>query len=139
MTKYYIGFDCGTQSTKTALYRDDMVCMAKTQIATNLKCPKPEWLEMDVDDYLDGVIEGIKYCIEASSIDPKDIRAICGDGVICGIVGVDKNLNPITPYINYLDSRTKEDAKWLNENVENIWASESGNAYVDSLDRKSVV
>ena len=71
MTKYYIGFDCGTQSTKTALYRDDMVCMAKTQIATNLKCPKPEWLEMDIDDYLDGVIEGIKYCIEASSIDPK--------------------------------------------------------------------
>ena len=113
MTKYYIGFDCGTQSTKTALYRDDMVCMAKTQIATNLKCPKPEWLEMNVDDYLDGVIEGIKYCIEASSIDPKDIRAICGDGVICGIVGVDKNLNPITPYINYLDSRTKEDAKWF--------------------------
>ena len=55
MTKYYIGFDCGTQSTKTALYRDDMVCMAKTQIATNLKCPKPEWLEMDVDDYLDGL------------------------------------------------------------------------------------
>ena len=133
MAKYYIGFDCGTQSAKTALYRDDMVCMAKTQIATNLKCPKPEWLEMDVDDYLKGVIEGIKYCIETSGINPNDIRAICGDGVICGIVGVDKNLNPITPYINYLDSRTKEDAKWLNENVEDIWASESGNAYVDSF------
>ena len=42
-------------------------------------------------------------------------------------MGVDKDLNPITPYINYLDSRTKEDAKWLNENVEDIWASESGN------------
>ena len=111
MAKYYIGFDCGTQSAKTALYRDDMVCMAKTQIATNLKCPKPEWLEMDVDDYLNGVIEGIKYCVETSGINPKDIRAICGDGVICGIVGVDKDLNPITPYINYLDSRTKEDAK----------------------------
>ena len=95
MAKYYIGFDCGTQSAKTALYRDDMVCMAKTQIATNLKCPKPEWLEMDVDDYLNGVIEGIKYCIETSGINPNDIRAICGDGVICGIVGVDKDLNPI--------------------------------------------
>ena len=23
MAKYYIGFDCGTQSAKTALYRDD--------------------------------------------------------------------------------------------------------------------
>ena len=133
MAKYYIGFDCGTQSAKTALYRDDMVCMAKTQIATNLKCPKPEWLEMDVDDYLNGVIDGIKYCVETSGINPNDIRAICGDGVICGIVGVDKDLNPITPYINYLDSRTKEDAKWLNENVEDIWASESGNAYVDSF------
>ena len=80
MAKYYIGFDCGTQSAKTALYRDDMVCMAKTQIATNLKCPKPEWLEMDVDDYLKGVIDGIKYCIETSGINPNDIRAICGDG-----------------------------------------------------------
>ena len=42
-------------------------------------------------------------------------------------------MNPITPYINYLDSRTKEDAKWLNENVEDIWASESGTADVDSF------
>ena len=45
MAKYYIGFDCGTQSAKTALYRDDMVCMAKTQIATNLKCPNQNGLK----------------------------------------------------------------------------------------------
>lgn len=37
-----------------------------------------------------------------------------GDGVICGICGVDKDGNAITPYINYLDSRTKEDVELVN-------------------------
>ena len=37
-----------------------------------------------------------------------------GDGIICGICGVDKDGNAITPYINYLDSRTKDDVDLVN-------------------------
>ena len=47
-------------------------------------------------------------------LDPHGIRAIMGDGIICGITVVDDNGDSISPYINYLDSRTQEDADSIN-------------------------
>lgn len=130
MGKYYIGFDCGTQSTKTAIYSEDTTCVAEELIPTKIEYPKAGWAEMDADHYLASVRKGIKSCLEKSGINPNDVRAICGDGIICGIVGVDQNGKAITPYIPYLDSRTAEDAKWINENLEPLWIEESGNAAV---------
>lgn len=131
MGKYYIGFDCGTQSTKTAIYRDDTTCIAEELIPTNINYPAPGLAEMDADHYLASVRKGIKACLEKSRIDPKEVRAICGDGIICGIVGVDKDGKAITPYIPYLDSRGAEDAKWINENLKPLWIEESGNSTVE--------
>ncbi len=130
MAKYYIGFDCGTQSTKTAIYRDDTTCVAQAQIPTTIHYPGPGLAEMDVDEYLHSVIQGIRSCLDQSGIDPGDVRAICGDGIICGVVGVDSDGVAITPYIPYLDSRGAADAKWINEELEPIWATESGNGSV---------
>ncbi|RDY31990.1 FGGY-family carbohydrate kinase [Lachnotalea glycerini] len=130
MGRYYIGFDCGTQSTKTAIYSEDTTCVAEEMIPTNINYPKAGWAEMDADHYLESVRKGIKACLTKSGIDPKDVRAICGDGIICGIVGVNEDGKAITPYIPYLDSRTAQDAKWINENLEPIWIEESGNASV---------
>ena len=50
-----------------------------------------------------------------------------GDGIICGICGVDAAGRAVTPYINYLDSRTKEDADEINSWNLDIWGRETGN------------
>lgn len=134
MPNYYIGFDCGTQSTKVAIYRDDMTCIAENIIPTIITYPKAGWAEMDADHYLDSVRRGIKACLNKSNIEPKDVRAICGDGIICGIVGVDKDGKAITPYIPYLDSRAADDAKWILENLDPIWITESGNSVVEAFE-----
>jgi xylulokinase len=134
MPKYYIGFDCGTQSTKTAIYRDDTVCVAETAIPTVINYPNSGWAEMDADHYLDSVRKGIKACLAKSGIDPHEVRAICGDGIICGIVGVDRDGKAITPYIPYLDSRGAEDAKWIRENLDPVWIAESGNSVIDAFE-----
>lgn len=134
MAKYYVSFDCGTQSTKTAIYRDDTICVAEEAIPTQIHYPAAGWAEMDADHYLQSVRQGIRSCLQKSGIDPKDVRAICGDGIICGIVGVDAEGNAITPYIPFLDSRTAEDAKWIRNNLEPLWIKESGNAIVDAFE-----
>ncbi len=131
MNKYYIGFDCGTQSTKTAIYDLNMNCVAEEQIPTIIQYPKSGWAEMDADHYLQSVRDGIKACVKKSGINPSEIRAICGDGIICGVVGVDEDGKAITPYIPYLDIRGAEDAQWINENLEPLWIEESGNSTVD--------
>lgn len=133
MGKYYIGFDCGTQSTKTAIYNEMFECIAEEAIPTEITYPKPDWVEMDADLYLESVKQGIRSCVKKSGIDPEKVRAICGDGIICGIVGVDRDGKAITPYIPYLDSRGNQDAQWINEHLEPIWIEESGNSFVEGF------
>lgn len=52
---------------------------------------------------------------------------LMGDGIICGITGIDADGNAITPFINYLDSRTKEDVDAINSTPREIWGRETGN------------
>ncbi|MDO4556382.1 MAG: FGGY-family carbohydrate kinase [Lachnospiraceae bacterium] len=130
MGKYYIVFDAGTQSVKVAIYSLNMECIAESNYATTLFYPNPGWVEMDADEYFIQVKQGMKDCVNQAKnkgVDPSEIRAIFGDGIICGIVGVDEDGMAITPYINYLDSRTKKDAEELASKGYSIWAEETGN------------
>ena len=127
---YYLGFDAGTQSVKVAVYDEDMNCIVSSSSPTTLNYPEPGWVSMDVDEYLALTIKGMKECasqMKEKGLDVTKIKSIMGDGVICGICGVDKDGNAITPYINYLDSRTKEDVELVNSWDLDIFGKETGN------------
>lgn len=131
MEHYYIGFDAGTQSVKVAVYNENMKCVAKSSNQTTFKYPHPGWVDMDADEYFSLTKLGMKQCIQElkkQGIDPSLIKAIMGDGIICGIVGIDESGKAITPYINYLDSRTQNDVESLKKFNLDIWGKETGNA-----------
>ena len=97
---------------------------------TTLYYPNTGWVQMDVKEYYALALKGMKSCAEqlkAKGIDTHSVRAIMGDGIICGIAGINEDGIAITPYINYLDSRTQEDAEELASMNLNIWANETGN------------
>ena len=50
MSKYYIGFDAGTQSVKVAVYDEEMNCLAQSSAPTTLEYPESDWVSMDVDE-----------------------------------------------------------------------------------------
>lgn len=128
--KYYVGFDAGTQSVKVAVYDEAMKCVSQHVNPTVLQYPNPGWVEMDVDGYLQAAAKGMKQCsdeMREKGLAVENIRSIFGDGVILGIAGVGADGQAITPYINYLDSRTKEDAEALAAQPRSIWAEETGN------------
>lgn len=130
MEKYYLVFDAGTQSVKVAIYNENMEEVAVNSEPTTLTYPHPGWVNMDVDEYLNLTIQCMKKCaddMKQKGLDPSGVRAIMGDGVICGIAGVDEDGNAITPYINYLDSRTKDDEDLINSWDLDIWGKETGN------------
>ena len=130
MEKFYLGFDAGTQSVKVTVYNEKMECVASTSAPTTLTYPHPGWVDMDVDEYLALTVNGIAECgrqMREKGLDPKQIQSIMGDGIICGIAGVDEEGNAITPYINYLDSRTQEDEVLINSWDLDIWGRETGN------------
>lgn len=130
MSKYYLGFDAGTQSVKVAVYDEKMNCVVSSSAPTTITYPHPGWVNMDCDEYLNLTIQGMRECSEKmkkKGLQPAEVRAIMGDGIICGICGVDADGNAITPYINYLDSRTREDAEEINSWDLDIWGKETGN------------
>lgn len=131
MERYYLGFDAGTQGVKVSVYDEGMECVATTTGATTLSYPGPNMVEMDPDEYLALTIEGMRGCTDimrSKGLDPDGIRSVFGDGIICGITGVDQNGDSITPFINYLDSRTQPEADRINSMDLDIWGEQTGNA-----------
>ena len=129
--KYYLGFDAGTQSVKVAVYDEDQHCLAMDTAKTHLAYPHPGWVQMDVDEYYRLIKQCMASCsrqMEEKGWDVKKVRAIMGDGIICGIAGIDADGNAITPYVNYLDSRTADDVEALKAKKLAIWGEETGNA-----------
>ena len=130
MSQYYLGFDAGTQSVKVAVYDENMNCIVSSSSPTTLTYPEPGWVNMDCDEYLQLTIKGMKACsdkMRENNLNPADVKSIMGDGIICGICGVDAEGNAITPYVNYLDSRTAEDVELINSWDLDIWGKETGN------------
>lgn len=106
MAKLYMGFDAGTQSVKVAVYDESLTPLAQATAATTLHYPHPGWVQMDPDEFLSITLTCMKRCtdeIRGKGYDPADIRAVMGDGIICGICGVNAEGDAVTPYINYLD------------------------------------
>lgn len=129
--RFYLGFDAGTQSVKVTVYDESFECVAQSSNPTTIRYPRPRWVEMDPDEYLALTVKGMRECsdiMESKGLDPHDIRAIMGDGIICGITGVDSDGDALTPFVNYLDSRTQEDADSINAMGLDIWGEETGNA-----------
>ena len=60
MEQYYLGFDAGTQSVKTAVYDIDMNLIVQDTNATILNYPHPGWVEMDADQYLHATVRDQK-------------------------------------------------------------------------------
>lgn len=90
---YYLTFDAGTQSVKVAVFDENMHCVATHSKQTTLICPQPGWVEMNADEYIDNIKLCIKHCLtlmHEQQLDPAHIKAIIGDGIICGIVGIDE-------------------------------------------------
>ena len=130
MGNLYLGFDAGTQSVKVSVYDEKLECLTSQSLPTSFRYPNPGWVEMDLDDFLGVTLKCIKRCAEdlkEIGRDPKDIVSIMGDGVICGIAGVNAEGKAITPYINYLDSRTQDDVEYINKKDLSIWGKETGN------------
>lgn len=130
MDPLYLAFDAGTQSVKVAVYNSKLECLTSNSLPTLLRYPKPGWVEMDLDEFLGITIECISRCtqdLREKGIDPANIVSVMGDGIICGIAGVNAEGNAITPYINYLDSRTMDDVTKINSMNLDIWGKETGN------------
>jgi len=104
---YLIAVDSGTTGTKCAIFNNEGQIIAKAFEQSKLYYPKPNWVEQNPDEMYQSAINTIREATQKAHINKSKIRAICFDGQMAGICGIDKNWNPVMPYDSWLDGRCK--------------------------------
>lgn len=100
-----LGIDIGTQGTKAVLFDRRGRTLATAFCRSRLHRPAPGVVEEDPDDQLKSVCRCIKLCLAQSGTKPGDLAALGIDGQMAGILGIDAEGRPVTPYDSWLDTR----------------------------------
>ena len=114
-SKYMIGVDIGTTSTKSVLFSTDGSVIASHGIEYPLYSPTPETAEQDPEEIFRAVINTIKETVRLSSVQPSDILCVSFSSAMHSIIAVDEKGEPLTRCITWADNRS---ASWA-EKIKN--------------------
>lgn len=114
-SKYMIGVDIGTTSTKSVLFSTDGSVIASHGIEYPLYSPTPETAEQDPEEIFHAVINTIKETVRISSVQPNDILCVSFSSAMHSIIAVDEKGKPLTRCITWADNRS---ASWA-EKIKN--------------------
>ncbi|WP_185762566.1 gluconokinase [Bacillus methanolicus] len=105
-SKYVIGVDIGTTSTKSVLFRVDGTVVSNSAVEYPLLSPKPSSAEQDPEEIFQAVIKTIKQTIQKSNVEPRNILCVSFSSAMHSVIAVDKEGRPLTKCITWADNRS---------------------------------
>ncbi|OIK09024.1 gluconokinase [Bacillus sp. MUM 116] len=108
-SKYVIGVDIGTTSTKSVLFSANGTVIERHGIEYPLFSPTPATAEQDPEEIFSAVIQTIKTVIKNSKVSPSDILCVSFSSAMHSVIAVDESGKPLTRCITWADNRS---AKW---------------------------
>jgi len=117
MSELLVGVDLGTTGTKAALYSAAGDTVAEATAETPLRWHGPGEVDQDPDDFYAAAAGAIRECVEGAGADPSDVEAIGVTGQMAGVLGIDADWRPSTPYDSWLDLRCTPDVAALDREV----------------------
>ncbi len=103
--KYFVCIDVGSSFTKSSIYDTDGKSLGAAKRDTRPDQPEQGVAEYDPEMILNAVVESVRELVEKTAVSPDNIAAICLDGMQSGVLGIDVDGNPTTPYTTTLDIR----------------------------------
>lgn len=103
--RYFVSADIGTQGTKAAVVDEEGRILVSSFRASRLIRGNGGSVEEDPEALFAGTLEAIAEAVALAGVPPRAIEAIAMDGQMAGIMGIDREWNPVTPYDSWLDTR----------------------------------
>ena len=133
--QYILMVDVGTSSTKTSLWDVNGMAAAEVTASNFVNRPSPLQAEIDATQWWNTVVSTIRQVLSQSGIHPDEIVGIGIDAIGWALIPVDRNVNPVSPGMIWLDRRSHEETAWLNSLPEakyliNLDANPIDEAYV---------
>ena len=124
--KYLIGIDLGTTAAKCVIYDESGGAVAERTREMEIAYPRAGEAEQDARSFYTVSCALIRECLKDARIDAKNIAAVGIDSQMGGIMGIDRNYNPVTYYDTPLDSRSAEENRWMHERFGDLIIEKNG-------------
>ncbi|MHB1276510.1 MAG: FGGY family carbohydrate kinase, partial [Candidatus Humimicrobiaceae bacterium] len=111
--RYLLSIDLGTTAEKCVVYDETGKVWAEAQQEIKTIYPKPGQAEIPAMQFYKLTCENIKKCLHTSKINPKNIAGIAVDSLMGGVIGIDKNYNPVTYYDTCMDTRDAHESDYV--------------------------
>jgi len=111
MSRYLLGIDIGTSSTKALIVGEDGKNYGLGQVKYDIQTPKPSWSEQDPELWWKSVVIAIKEASLKTDLSGGIINAIGLSGQMHGMVLLDEAGKVLRPSIIWADQRTKEEVQ----------------------------
>jgi len=97
MTKYLLGVDIGTGSSKGVLIEADTgTVFAQASIMHGVSLPYPGWVEQDAEEIWWGeFVQITRELLQDSEVNPLDILGVGVSGIGPCVLPVDEDFNPL--------------------------------------------
>jgi len=111
--KYILAVDLGTTAIKVILLQIDGQVIASSTQEYQLLTPTELAVELNVETYWQAFKQGVVEVLTKSNIDPNKIHSLGISAQGETLILVDKDGNPLTNAVVWLDNRAQEEAKEL--------------------------
>ncbi|WP_078544471.1 gluconokinase [Litchfieldia alkalitelluris] len=109
MSKYMLGVDIGTTSTKAVLFTKKGIVMSQHSVEYPLHTPVLGAAEQDPDEILTAVITSIKESVAKAGIEKDELSFISFSAAMHSLIAIDQQGLPLTRSITWADQRSE---KW---------------------------
>lgn len=110
-SKYVIGVDIGTTSTKSVLFSANGSVISSHGIEYPLYSPSPETAEQDPEEIFQAVLETIGKTVEKNKVHPNEILCVSFSSAMHSVIAVDNEGKPLTRCITWADNRSSNWAR----------------------------
>ena len=102
---YIVACDVGSQGVKTILCDDSLKILFSSYEPYDIIYPHPGWAEQNAEDWISGLLKGLRSIVLSSGIDKKSIRVIGIDCQVEGILPVDGKGRALRNSLIWMDRR----------------------------------
>ena len=120
MSRYYIGIDIGTTSTKSVLFDCSNNVITSSYQEYPLYNPKPMVAEQDPEEIYRAVIKTIKEVIQESAVESEQIEFVSFSSAMHSLIPVDDVGKPLMNCITWADTRASGWANKLKSDYDGI-------------------
>jgi len=106
--KYVLAYDIGTTGAKGTLFDLNLKPLSQAYEDYPILYPKPGWAEQDPEDFWKAIVNITNTILNEFNFDKKGIAAIVFTCQMNCTIPIDKDGNPLTKCISWLDSRASE-------------------------------